>query len=369
MGRHDAIRMLVCCLAASCALGTAPRVAADEKASAEAARLAKEGYEACTAGAPADGIPKLEQAYALNPKPDIVFAIAVAYDQWDGHCAEAVSTVRRYFAVCRDCKTLAVAKKRFTRTQERCRARLVVEATPPGATVQVDGKRVGTAPVTVRVTPGRHTVTVTADDHDAYSEAVVLEAAKERKLGVALARRAPPAAGPLAAGEVPGARAEAPRTDEAPRRESAVAQPPVEAPGAEPVAERSPAPGKVEVPSPAPEDVEDGAADDEGGTGSVAGLALVGVGLVGLAGGTVFFVLRGDELEAESDPGISIDEVREHRDRAQRYELAALGGWGAGALGLGAGLLVLWLGGETAAEGAGWSVAPFPGGIGMLRAF
>jgi len=361
MGNETRTRFYVRGLTAALVL-VAPETAAKESASAEAARLAKAGYEACTAGAPAEGIPKLEQAYALNTKPDIVFAIAVAYDQWDGHCAEAISTFQRYFAVCRGCKTLGVAKKRFARTKERCQARLVVEATPAGAKVEVDGDAKGQAPVTLRVTPGRHSVTVTADGHEPHSESVVAEAAKEQRLSVALARKRP------AAPE--STKVAAPPPAPSAPAESSPPEPPEPKPNPAEVPVRptaaTPEPAQ-EAPEPEPPDAAP--PEDEGASGSLAVWALLGLGVAGLGTGATFTLLRSQELEAEEDPSISIDEVRQHRDAAQRNELVAYAGWGLGTVGLTAGVLMLWLGGDSAAEETRWSAVPVPGGLGMVCAF
>ena len=56
-----------------------------KKATKRAAKLTNKGYEHFAEGAFDKGIAVLEKAYALAPHPDLVFNIAVAYDQWGGH--------------------------------------------------------------------------------------------------------------------------------------------------------------------------------------------------------------------------------------------------------------------------------------------
>ena len=76
----------------------------------DAARLIDAAYEDVSAGGFAEAIEKFERAYALYPSPETIFNIAVAYDQWGGHCAEAKYNFERYFTVCAGCSTEPVAR-------------------------------------------------------------------------------------------------------------------------------------------------------------------------------------------------------------------------------------------------------------------
>ena len=328
----------------------------------KASELARAAYDDFNAGSFADGIAKLERSYSIDPKAATVFAIAVAYDQWQGHCAEALSTFERYFAVCDQCKSLKVAEKRHARTVERCRAeaaaeteppgpqvpggappagqaagRLVLHGVPPGSKVTVDGAEVAVAnDEPLEVDPGQHTVEVRAGPRAAALAAVVRE---QETVTLDFGALLPP--------------------------ERAVAEP--APPAAEPEAAVAVRPEPVPAASPAP---------GGGGTAlAVATWASFGVGAAGLAGGAAFGLLRDAELEAESEAKrdaptkASLGTAREHRDAAHRNAILANVGYGVGAAGIAAGLLLLWLDADGDAGEARWGVLPFPGGLGTVCAF
>ena len=45
----------------------------------------------------------LEQAYRANAVPSILLSIASTYDEWEGHCREALGVYQRFFTACKDC--------------------------------------------------------------------------------------------------------------------------------------------------------------------------------------------------------------------------------------------------------------------------
>lgn len=68
----------------------------------------------------AAGISALEEAYRASPNPDILLSIATTYEQWPGHCGEAIDAYLRFFEACDGCVGLAGAADRFDLALEQC---------------------------------------------------------------------------------------------------------------------------------------------------------------------------------------------------------------------------------------------------------
>jgi hypothetical protein len=83
-----------------------------------------------------------------------------------------------------------VASELFARAGYEERARLVVRATPPGATIRVDGGTPDRAAAnTFIVEPGRHRVTAALEGHEDATEEVEIAAGEERELSLSLVER------------------------------------------------------------------------------------------------------------------------------------------------------------------------------------
>ena len=305
------------------------------KAKKKARKLAKAANREFAEGNFEAGIAKLEKAYALVPKASIVFNVAVAYDQWGGHCTEALSAFDRFFAVCEGCKQEETAKKRLAKLRVRCQAKLSISTVPPGALVKVDGKEAGKAPVELSLAPGKHSLVLEIAGHEPHRQDVLLEEAKQEALAVPLKALAP--------------------------KPTADKPKPMEA-----VAADEPKPRKEPEKEPKPEPAA-------GSPGLPWAWTAVGVGVAGLAAGAVFGVLAsGEEQAAEDakkDGSSTMAQIREHESAGRTNALVADVAFGVGAVALAGGVVLWLLGHDDGADEAGWRPVAVPGGLGMARAF
>ena len=69
---------------------------------------------------------------------------------------------------------------------------LIIDPEPTGAQVNVDGRVVGTAPLTVTLAPGQHRIEVSARGYETYSETISLEAGREATYAPELIDSEPP---------------------------------------------------------------------------------------------------------------------------------------------------------------------------------
>ncbi|MCK6551740.1 hypothetical protein L6R52_38255, partial [Myxococcota bacterium] len=133
--------------------------------------LKARGFKSFKEGNYAAGIADMEAAYRLAPHPEFLFNIAVAYDLWGGHCDASLESYRLFFRVCGDCSARAVAEERAAATEKKCAEALgaaavevTIATTVHDARLQLAGAPIVlTAPATLRLPTGRHTVWVTTD--------------------------------------------------------------------------------------------------------------------------------------------------------------------------------------------------------------
>lgn len=81
------------------------------------------GPDAGMSPAPSDhgqAIEALRRSYQLSAQPETLVAIASVYDDWDGHCVEAIEAYRHFFKTCGGCLALPLAVERFEVTVSRC---------------------------------------------------------------------------------------------------------------------------------------------------------------------------------------------------------------------------------------------------------
>jgi hypothetical protein len=102
------------------------------------------------------GIAKLDKAYGLDPRPEIVFEVAVAYSLWQGHCQDSITYFDRFFQVCDKCDSFAAAKDRFDKVRTLCTVKVRVETEPPGAMISIDGDAIGSSPLDATIVAGNH---------------------------------------------------------------------------------------------------------------------------------------------------------------------------------------------------------------------
>ena len=98
-------------LAALCTLLGAPGASASPTSGA--ARAKKTAFERLAKRDYGGGIAALEEAHRQEPQPENLYNIAVAYEKWGGHCADALETYRRYLETCPECARVNTAKEKL----------------------------------------------------------------------------------------------------------------------------------------------------------------------------------------------------------------------------------------------------------------
>lgn len=157
------LEILVCVAAALCAphaiaqVDTAQARAVFEKA-------AKAYHEADYERA----IKLFKRAYELDPHPALIYNVGQAYEKL-GDVPAALRSFRRYLRLAPDAKDRATVEAGIKNLEKRLRARGVQQVTimsrPIGATLLIDGKRVGDTPWTGEIHPGRHHAMLTLAGH------------------------------------------------------------------------------------------------------------------------------------------------------------------------------------------------------------
>lgn len=314
------------------ALSGPPAVAAGEgndpvrSRAAEAERLNADAMKRFQAADYAGGIDLLEKAFVLSANPDVRLNVAVAYEQWPDHCAEALQSYATYFQLCvgRPCAHVDAARKREAMVKERCVADVRVESQPAGAAIRIDDAAVGSAPVSAKLGRGSHRVVAELSGHKTADQRVEVKAEQGQTVTMRLVTLAP--------GRVP-----------------AKATPAVSA-APEPAAEPGLAPLRL------------------------AGWVSLGVGGAAAGAGTLFFVWHLDERdkrnEAADDLTVSNRRLKAIEDDANRDWVLAWTGFGVGAAGVAAGatLLVLSYADPTSAPVA-WTPVIGPGHAAILGRF
>ncbi|HET6614202.1 MAG TPA: PEGA domain-containing protein [Kofleriaceae bacterium] len=140
-----------------------------------------------------------EKAHAAYPTFKIYFPIATAQERL-GHYADALKSYDRVLAHGDeiDDKLRAQIELRMSGVREHV-VEVVLDVSPEGAAVIVDGTQVGTAPLPtpLYLAPGDHKVAVKAPDHLPKEITVTVTAGQRVKQTIALAKRPLPVAEPL----------------------------------------------------------------------------------------------------------------------------------------------------------------------------
>lgn len=137
----------------------------------------------------------LEQAHAAVSVPKVLFNLGLVYDKWPGHCAAANEAYRRYLDGCAECGKAIAARQRLDALRTTCAGSVTITATPPGATLQVNGAAVR-GPLSLR--PGNYVVTAQLPGHVAAYQAFHVSAGAQRTISLSLASVLPPKAPPAA---------------------------------------------------------------------------------------------------------------------------------------------------------------------------
>lgn len=143
-----------------------PPVAA-QRASGEAEREYRRGYQALEAGDCATALVHYRRSFELSPRPRTRFNIAVCEEEL-GSGADAWRSYHAFLELAeeRDAAIVAKARARIAALRETLRGRIRIESSPPGAVVHVDGEGEarGRTPLTVALAPGPHTIRVALPD-------------------------------------------------------------------------------------------------------------------------------------------------------------------------------------------------------------
>ena len=153
----------------------------------KAQALNREGTAAYRAKDYALALEKFKAANALVPNPTFDVNIGRCHEKLGQfaqalvHCKIALNATSAIGA------TRATAKKCVDRLNERLtQPTLHVKSSPPGATVRVDGKPVGTTPWSGEVEPGRRQVDLELAGHRNQTRDVVMVLGDEQRLSVAM---------------------------------------------------------------------------------------------------------------------------------------------------------------------------------------
>jgi hypothetical protein len=139
----------------------APAPGVDAKAKAQV--LLNEGAQHYEQAEFAAALAKFEQAYALFPSPRLLFNIGQASREL-GRPVEAIHAFEGFLAQVSEApvEMFDEAKRSVAELSTQI-GKLLIECPLVGAVINVDGKKVGEAPIKdlIRVAPGRHQVTAT----------------------------------------------------------------------------------------------------------------------------------------------------------------------------------------------------------------
>jgi hypothetical protein len=136
----------------------------------------------------AHAIEEFQAAYELWNNPIILFNLAQAYRS-DGQLTQAVETFNRYL---RETPNLTREQRaeveEAVREIQDTRAVLSFEVEPAGATVTLNGRSLGQAPIArnVEVMPGEYTVHVELANHESRDERVTVRSHEQRLVNVRL---------------------------------------------------------------------------------------------------------------------------------------------------------------------------------------
>jgi PEGA domain-containing protein len=137
--------------------------AAAESAETEAEREFRTGYRALQAGNCADALVHYRRSLELVQRPRTLFNIATCEEDL-GQQAAAWRDYQSFLGLAeeRDAAIVVEARVRIEALRKRLRGQLLVDSSPGGASVSVDGERQGRGPtpVTLSLEPGRHVVRV-----------------------------------------------------------------------------------------------------------------------------------------------------------------------------------------------------------------
>ncbi len=123
----------------------------------------QEGAAAYAAGSYMDAIERFLEANRLSPNPAFAYNIGLAYEEL-GDAPDALKWYRAYLRALPAAPDRAEIEPKIVQAEQRLLARGVQQATilstPDGATITLDGRRVGVTPWSGEMPPGAHQVSL-----------------------------------------------------------------------------------------------------------------------------------------------------------------------------------------------------------------
>jgi tetratricopeptide (TPR) repeat protein len=159
---------------------------------AQAKKAFAEGQKAYTQGKYKDALERFETAYAFKALPLLQYNIARCHERL-GETAPALRAYRDFLRLSPNpaekdavTKAMAVLQRQL---QEKGVQQLLVLTEPARASVEVDGKGIGSSPASVELTAGEHTVVARLPDYEVAAQKLVLATAEMVELKLVLQRR------------------------------------------------------------------------------------------------------------------------------------------------------------------------------------
>jgi tetratricopeptide (TPR) repeat protein len=168
---------------------------AEDTAKAREAFVAGQGLY--SDGKFAEALRRFEESYGLKPHPATVFNIARCLDK-TGDLVRAMTSYKEYLRLAPTATDADEVTKAIVSIESRLQAKgsqhVLVYTEPATATVTIDGREVGaTSPVATVLSPGQHTVVITAPGYERYERSFALGATRSLELTVSLSTATTPA--------------------------------------------------------------------------------------------------------------------------------------------------------------------------------
>ncbi len=136
-----------------------------------------------------EAIAKFEEAYAARPHPVIYFNIGKCYEQL-GETAKAMRAYKDYLRLMPDAADKETVTDAIANLERRLKEQgvqqLMVYAEPATATIEVDGKPLGSSPASVELKAGNHQLTVKADGFETVDRSIVMSTAHSTEMTISL---------------------------------------------------------------------------------------------------------------------------------------------------------------------------------------
>jgi hypothetical protein len=126
-----------------------------------------------------DAAREFEEAFRLSKRPELLYNMGKSYDGVGDH-AKALGAYRRFLAAVAVSPDRAAVEERVI-SLEKLVGRVTIRASVEGAAVEVDGNRVGKAPLEgpLELNPGGHKIEVSAEGYRTWRGTAVAAPGKE----------------------------------------------------------------------------------------------------------------------------------------------------------------------------------------------